>query len=167
MKFVKKVSEHSRDMFQKRNNQFKKVFVHLRDRMRKIIQKINNEISCALLYNKFNFKIEKTLNKNLTFNTKRTNEEKIIDHIIESLPVDNDFFYIKHRPGQNVSTLRKEDENKIEKDEYVKVILIYEGKMKKDEVINNMKNYKALIKVKREAIKRLKELGVEYVETND
>ena len=57
----------------------------------------------------FNFSPKKILNKNLIFNINKTKEGQIMDKIIEGLSKDNNEFYIEHKPGTNVFTLRKEN----------------------------------------------------------
>ena len=44
------------------------------------------------------------LNKTLLFDTKKIDEEIIIDRIIEALPPKNDEFYIEHPVGSNEFT---------------------------------------------------------------
>ena len=57
----------------------------------------------------------------LLFNLKKTNEEKIIDRIIEKLPDDNDNLYIEHREGTNLfkTTCNKKQK---EKDDLFKIL---------------------------------------------
>ena len=43
---------------------------------------------------------KKVLNKTLLFDTKKIDEEIIMDRIIQALPADNDEFYIEHSIAQ-------------------------------------------------------------------
>ena len=45
----------------------------------------------------------------MLFDTKKIDEEIIIDRIIEALPPTNDEFYIEHPVGSNEFTLKQED----------------------------------------------------------
>ena len=49
------------------------------------------------------------LNKTLLFDTKKIDEEIIIDRIIEALQPINDEFYIEHPSDSNAFTLKRED----------------------------------------------------------
>ena len=57
----------------------------------------------------FDLNPQKILNKTLLFDTKKIDEEIIIDRIIETLPSTNDEFYIEHPVGSNEFTLKRED----------------------------------------------------------
>ena len=48
-------------------------------------------------------------NKGQLFDLNKTSEDQIIDAIIEGIPKDKDEFYIRHEPGTNVFTVRKEN----------------------------------------------------------
>ena len=63
----------------------------------------------ALIEGKFNFLPQKLLNKAILCDVSEINEERIIDKIIENLPVDNDEFYIAHKLGSNSISLKRED----------------------------------------------------------
>ena len=58
---------------------------------------------------KFNFDPKKILNKTLLFDTKKIDENIIMDRIIEALPLTNDGFYIEHPVGSNSFTLKQEE----------------------------------------------------------
>ena len=57
----------------------------------------------------FSFNPQKILNKTLLFDTKKIDEEIIMDRIIEALPPTNDEFYIEHPVGSNAFILKRED----------------------------------------------------------
>ena len=52
---------------------------------------------------------KKILSKTLLFDTKKIDEEIIMDRIIEALPPTNDEFYIEHPVGSNAFTIKQED----------------------------------------------------------
>ena len=62
----------------------------------------NNELQIArdnvsaLMSGKFSFEPKQILNKKLLFDTKKIDENIIMDEIIEVLPPANDEFYIEH-----------------------------------------------------------------------
>ena len=56
----------------------------------------------------FDFNPKKILNKTLLFDTKKIDEEIIIDRIIEALPPTNDEFCTEHPVGSNAFTLKRE-----------------------------------------------------------
>ena len=62
-----------------------------------------------LMWGEFLFNLKKMLNKTLLFDTKKIDEEIIIDRIIEALQPINDEFYIEHPSGSNAFTLKRED----------------------------------------------------------
>ena len=64
-----------------------------------------------LMRGEFNFDPKEILNKTLLFDTKKLDEEIIMDKIIETLkhPM-NDEFYIEHPVGSNAFTLKRKDE---------------------------------------------------------
>ena len=71
---------------------------------------INN--SSMLMDGEFNFSPQKILNKKLIFDISMVDEETIMDKIIEGLEdpyLENDKYWIKHKPGSNYFTLRLED----------------------------------------------------------
>ena len=45
----------------------------------------------------------------MLFDTSKTDEEKIIDRLLENIPDDNDNSYLIHEPGTNAFPLRRED----------------------------------------------------------
>ena len=49
------------------------------------------------------------LNRTLLFDTKKIDDEIIMDMIIQALPADNDEFYIDYPIGSNSFTLKRED----------------------------------------------------------
>ena len=61
------------------------------------------------------------------FNFKKTSEEQILDKIIDSLPKDNDEYYVNHKKRKNVFTVRK-DYNQCKKLNLYTVILNLEKK---------------------------------------
>ena len=67
------------------------------------------ESSDMLKIGSFNFSPQKILNKDLIFDINKAKEEQIMDKITEDLPKDNNEFYIEHKPGRNVFTLKKEN----------------------------------------------------------
>ena len=58
---------------------------------------------------KFSFDPKKILNRTLLFDTKKIDDEIIMDRIIQALPADNDEFYIDYPIGSNSFTLKRED----------------------------------------------------------
>ena len=71
--------------------------------------KIAGDNVTALMNGKFNFYPKKILNKTLIFDTKKVDENIIMDRTIEALPSTNDEFYIEHPVGLNSFTLKRED----------------------------------------------------------
>ena len=71
-------------------------------------QQIARENVSALMNGKFSFD-PKILNRTLLFDTKKIDEEIIMDRIIQALPADNDEFYTEHPIGSNSFTLKRED----------------------------------------------------------
>ena len=63
----------------------------------------------TLLKGKFNFSPQKILNKTILFDASLINEEKVMDKILEALPVDNNELYVLHEPGTKVFTIKQED----------------------------------------------------------
>ena len=59
-----------------------------------------------LMRGEFDFDWKKILNKTLLCDTKKIDEEIIIDRIIEALPPITDEFYIENRVGSNAFTLK-------------------------------------------------------------
>ena len=58
---------------------------------------------------KFNFSPKKILNKRLIFDTSVVDEETVMDKIIAGLNdpyLDNDKYWIEHKPGSNYFSLR-------------------------------------------------------------
>ena len=72
--------------------------------MKKQALQIAAENTETLLKRKFIFHFRKILSKTIFFDTSRTNEEKIMDKIIEALSADNDELYVLHEPGTNAFT---------------------------------------------------------------
>ena len=81
------------------------------------MENINREIEAAadntnkLMLGEFNFSKKKNiLNKTLISDTSKIDEKIIRDSIIEGISNKyNDEFYIKHQPGSNYFTLRREN----------------------------------------------------------
>ena len=95
MKNIKQVPAHPRDKFKKATNKLK----HPRNRMKNAEGKIGRQNVSKLMRREFSFSPKKILNKTLTFDTTKINEEIIMDKIIEALSdKTNDEFYIEHPP---------------------------------------------------------------------
>ena len=82
------------------------------------IKNINKEIQAAnensmnLLLGNFDFDPKEILNKRLIFDTSVLDEEIITDRIIDALNdpyLENDKYWIEHKPGTNYFTLRLEN----------------------------------------------------------
>ena len=104
--FLKQVPVHPRDKLKRKT---KKDLKHRRDWLRGKESQIARENVTALMEGKFSFSPGKILNKTILFNVSKINEERIIDKIIENLPVDNHELYIAHEPGSNSFSLKRED----------------------------------------------------------
>ena len=71
--------------------------------------KIATENFRMIKENKYKFNLTEMLNKGQLFDLNKTSEEQIMDKIIEGLLQDNGKFYIKHMPGTNAFTAKKEN----------------------------------------------------------
>ena len=91
VKFIKQVPAHPRDRLRRKTKTLK----HPRDRMREKELKIAGENVSALMRGKFVFDPEVFSNKAVLFDTSKTNEEKIIDRILENIPGDNDDMHFR------------------------------------------------------------------------
>ena len=70
--------------------------------------------NCCYLEN-FGFNIEETLDKSLSFDLKKTSEEKIFDSILEKIPDKNDVYYIEHREEMDAFRIRKDSKQAAKK----------------------------------------------------
>ena len=68
--------------------------------------KIARDNVSKLMGSEFDFNLRKVLNKTLLFDTKKIDEEIIIDRIIEALPPTHDEFYIEHPVGSYAFILK-------------------------------------------------------------
>ena len=72
--------------------------------------KAANESTENLMIGNFNFDSKKILNERLIFNTTITDEQIIIDRIIDTINHPyNDKYWIEHKPRTNYFTLRLEN----------------------------------------------------------
>ena len=101
--FVKQVPLHQRDRLKKKTGKLKPIYP--RNKMKRQALQTAAENAETLLKSKFIFHFRKILSKTILFDTSRTNEEKVMDKILEALSADNDELYVLHEPGTNAFTL--------------------------------------------------------------
>ena len=102
--FVKQVPLHQRDRLKKKTGKLKPIYP--RNKMKRQALQIAAENAETLLKSKFIFYFRKILSKTILSDTSRTNEEKVMDKILEALSADNDELYVLHGPGTNAFTLK-------------------------------------------------------------
>ena len=88
---------------------------------------------------------------------KKTNEDQVVNKIIEKLPKNNDKYYIKRL---NTFVLREHKKQQEQSDLFT-IILNIKRKLTK---AKNKANIAKLKSLKRQSLKMLKDLGEEYVE---
>ena len=72
--------------------------------------KAANENTKNLMLSEFNFDPEEILNETLVFDTSMTDEEIVIDRIIDAINDSlNNKYWIERKPGTNYFTLKLED----------------------------------------------------------
>ena len=72
--------------------------------------KAANENTKNLMLSEFNFDPEEILNETLVFDTSLTDEEIVIDRIIDAINDSlNNKYWIERKPGTNYFTLKLED----------------------------------------------------------
>ena len=88
---------------------------HPRERKKRRVQKWRKIIqNCCYLEN-FDFDIEEILDKSLSFDLKKTSEEKMFDSILEKIPDKNNVYYIEHREETNAFRIRKDSKQAAKK----------------------------------------------------
>ena len=96
VEFIKQVPLHPKERLKRMDKKLK----HPRDRMKNKELQIAKDNFSALMIGKFSFDPKKILNKILLFDTKKIDENIIMDRIIEALPPTNDKFFIEHPVGR-------------------------------------------------------------------
>ena len=132
-----------------------------RERKKFLEQQMAKKNSKAILSKTFDFDPEKYLDKSLLFDLKKTSEDKIFDSILEKIP-NNDMYYIEHRESSNAFRIRK-DRNQAEKDRIIETIENIDKKIRKSKKKSNVTELKIL---RKEILKRYKELDENFVEIN-
>ena len=93
IKFIKQVPSPPRDRLERLDKKLK----HPKNRMKNIEDQIARDNVNKLMRGEFDFNLEKILNKTLIFDSKKIDEEIIMDMIIDALNhKKNDEFYIEH-----------------------------------------------------------------------
>ena len=105
VEFIKQAPLHPREMLKRIDKKLK----HPRDRMKSKEGQIARDNVTTLVSGKFNFDPKKILNKTLLFDTKKVDENIMMDKIIEALPPTNDELYTEHPVDSNSFTLERED----------------------------------------------------------
>ena len=106
IQFIKQVPSHPRDRLQRIDNKLK----YPKNRTKNIEDQIARDNVSKLMRGEFDFNPEKILNKTLIFDTKKIDEEIIMDIIIDALNDKTyDEFYIEHPVGSNYFTLKRKD----------------------------------------------------------
>ena len=82
---------------------------NLRDWLKEKESQIARDNVTTFMEEKFNFSLEKILNKTILFDVFKNNEKGIIDKIIENLPANNGELYIAHEPSSNSFSLKREN----------------------------------------------------------
>ena len=67
------------------------------------ISKINSEL---LNFNLYEFDLKTMINQPQYFDLNQSTEDQVFDKLIESVPADNDMYYIKHRAGSPTFTVK-------------------------------------------------------------
>ena len=122
VEFIKQFPIHPRDRFKKATNQqapihpwdrlkkLDKNFQHPKNRVKNKEGEIPRDNVSNLMRGELNFDPKEILNKTLLFDTKKIDEEIIMDKITEALKhLMNDEFYNEHPVGSNAFTLKRED----------------------------------------------------------
>ena len=86
VEFIKQVPLHPKERLKRMDKKLKRP----RDRMKNKEFQIDKDNFSALMIGKFSFDPKKILNKILLFDTKKIDENIIMDRIIEALPPTND-----------------------------------------------------------------------------